>query len=242
MDPYLAAYWWMLGIGGAGLLLLSLGGHLHLGHDMHIGDHGGGVDVGGGHAEIGHLGHGAEAHLGEHAEAHVGGHEAGGQGPDSAAGEMPFTFSFLSPFIVSTFVAFGGVTGLTLRCCGYNGPWTLPPALGGGLLMAWLTVSGLNWALTRSQGSTSFRGANIIGFEAAVITPIPAGGVGEIAFTVKSVRRTAAARSSDGAAIPRSTRVTIVDQQGAEYLVRPTTDEQLRLLDSSVPKPPEDGS
>jgi hypothetical protein len=221
MDPYLTAYWWMVGIGGVTLALLSLSGHAHFGHGLHLDGHSA-VDghIGGGHLEGPH----AEAPHGDlHAEGHGGGHDMG-------AHELPFTFSFLSPFVGATLVTFWGVCGLAFHYSGFHPAWTLGPAFAGGLLVAGLTMSGLNCLLRHSHGTTSFHEGWVLGLQANVTTPVPQGGVGEIAFAVKKVRRTAPARSVDGTAIARDTMVTIVDLEDATYIVEPTTDERLRHL------------
>lgn len=230
MDPYLTAYWWMLGLGGAALAFLALSGHLHFGHDFHVGDHGA-AEVHGGHVDLhadhGHAG-GAEAdtHAGGHADAHGEAHAA-----DGGDHEFQGSFGCLNPFMLATFVTFGGVAGVAVCSMGVSGPWSVPPAMGSGLLVAWTTMFGFNTALRRLQGTSSFQASDLAGLEAEVITPVPVNGVGEICFSVKSIRRTSPARSASATAIPRHTRVTIVDQKGSCYLVRPTTDERLRQLD-----------
>lgn len=204
----MATYLGMLLMGGAGLVLMSLSGHLHFDHDLHLGEH-----------------EGAEIHLG-HAEAHVEGHDV-----HVGAGELPFTFSFLSPFVALTLVTFVGLVGFVCRRSGMAGPVTLLPSSASGLGVAWLTLASLNWALRKAQGSSTFREDHVAGLEAEVITPIPEGGLGEIAFRVKGARRTAPARAEGGLAIAKHTQVLIVDHEGAAHVVRPTQDERLRALD-----------
>ena len=55
---------------------------------------------------------------------------------------------------------------------------------------------------------------------AEVITPIPAGGVGEAAAVVHGERFTASAREVDGLEVPRGAIVTVVRYTGATLYVR----------------------
>ena len=58
------------------------------------------------------------------------------------------------------------------------------------------------------------------GTEASVVSPIPANGVGEIAYVVGGTRYTAPARMENGAAIGNGKLVTITQMVGTQFYVK----------------------
>jgi membrane protein implicated in regulation of membrane protease activity len=152
-------------------------------------------------------------------EAHVDtdtGHLEAGPGTHHMPG-----FSPLSPTAIATFVtAFGGF-GLILSNIGITrSPWlNAPLAALGGLIVAALVVVVFNKIFHSTQGSSEGRVAELFGTSAIVITPIAAGGVGEIAYVQGGTRYTASARALDERAIPSGAKVRIVRTAGSQFYV-----------------------
>jgi membrane protein implicated in regulation of membrane protease activity len=63
--------------------------------------------------------------------------------------------------------------------------------------------------------------AALVGTEANVITPIPANGVGEIAYVVGGTRYTAPARLDTGGAVAGGKSVRIIRVTGSQFYVEP---------------------
>jgi hypothetical protein len=61
----------------------------------------------------------------------------------------------------------------------------------------------------------------MVGRECQVITPVPAGGAGEVAYTIKGQREQGPARSADGSAIAKGQLVTVDRVLGSTLYVRP---------------------
>ena len=83
-----------------------------------------------------------------------------------------------------------------------------------------------------SQSNSLFSLDDLIGCEADVITPVPAKGLGEIAYTVKGIRSTLAAKSLEGCEIRRGTPVIIREIAGSVAVVqRKLTIDDIELDD-----------
>ncbi len=138
----------------------------------------------------------------------------------------------LSPITIATFITtFGGV-GLIV-----NNLTSLSPLLGllvstaGALMLSGLMFLVYTRVLMAAQGSSEVRHGELIGKRGETITPIPEGKVGEIALVVRGARVRSPARSADGRAIPRGTRVEVVEETGNMVIVQAKdvrTDRQLR--------------
>ena len=94
-----------------------------------------------------------------------------------------------------------------------------PLAVVGGLGIAALLFWMLRAIFRRTQGSSEGRVGLLTGHLAAVISPIPAGGVGEIAYVQGGSRYSAPARAEDGTAIPTGTTVQITRVVGTQFFV-----------------------
>lgn len=178
---------------GIGLLFALLSVFLgHLGHD--------------GHADLGHdaAAHGTGAH--GHAEAGFGTHDMPG-------------FEPVGPTTIATFItAFGGI-GMALNQSDslhrYSGVFAAIGALAIAALVGWGFAIVFRWA----QGSSEGRISDINGVSATVITPIPAGGVGEIAYVQAGSRYSAPARTEDGTAFANGATVKITRVVGTQFYV-----------------------
>jgi membrane protein implicated in regulation of membrane protease activity len=201
-------------VAGLGFAIASgfLGSVFHTGDG---GDAGLGHDVGFGHDA------GTDVHVGASTDHGVGvGH-----------GEFGMQLSPLSPPIMSTFLAGFGMVGM-IGERGLHLPWFVsgPLAIAFSLGIAVLAFVAIGRLMAGSQGSSHVRFADLVGTEAEVTTPIPAEGLGEIAFDTPTGRTSHPARSETGEAIPKHSMVTISQVVGNVAMVRETIDEQLRSL------------
>ncbi len=166
---------------------------------------------------------GFEAHMETGADAGADGHVSG----DAGVGDIHFPL--FSPVVIASFIAFfgaGGIVGLKVF-------FLLPVAsllvavgfgLGMGLLIGFLLMK--IYKHLQSNATTSVK--SLIGQYAEVVEPIPAEGVGQIAFSGKSQRIAGPARSEEKRAIKRHALVTITRAVGGLYWVREHVDERLR--------------
>ena len=160
---------------------------------------------GGGH--VGHIAHMDGS--GGHAEA----------GVDNS--DLP-GISALSPMMLSCFAtAFGGLGMLFSRIEAVKNPLLSAPLSFAG---AFFIVTALVWLLRkmiqRTQGSSESKVASLPGLVGTIITPIPANGVGEIAYVQAGTRYTAPARGEQGIAIANGQTVTITRVVGSQFFVK----------------------
>jgi len=225
MDWSLAAYVFCL-IAGVGLAIASgfLGeilGHAFGGHDAALGHDVGGHDIGHGL----HVGH--DVHVAHDAAA---GHGAAGAGASGAA-DVASQLSPISPPVISTFLTVFGLFGMVGEM-GLKWPTVVaaPAAAVASLALAALVFVVIAKFLAVSQGTSHTALRDLIGTEAEVITPIPANGLGEVAYVCQTGRASMPARSEAGTMIPKHSMVMITDVVGNTALVRETVDEQLRSM------------
>ncbi|HEY3861958.1 MAG TPA: NfeD family protein [Verrucomicrobiae bacterium] len=161
-----------------------------------------------GHLGADHAGH--DVGTGGHAEA---GYEHSG---------MPGVSAF-SPTILCSFVTALGGFGMILSHIGATkSVWiSLPLSLVGGLVIA----AGVFWIFaalfSHTQSSSESRIGSLVGRTATVITPIPASGVGEIAYVQAGTRYTAPAREQGGAAVGNGQTVKITRIADSQFFVSP---------------------
>jgi membrane protein implicated in regulation of membrane protease activity len=152
-------------------------------------------------------GHDGHLELPAHADAHVGGHLPG--------------ISPLSPTTIATFVtAFGGFGMIFSRIPLTNSPWlSLSLSALAGVLIAACVFLVFNKIFRVTQSSSEGRVAELFGQSAEVITPIRAGGVGQIAYEQGGTRYTASARTDEPCEIATGERVRIVRVAGSQFFV-----------------------
>lgn len=164
-------------------------------------------------ASLGHL-------FGDHSHvAGSGGHaEAGGDSSDSPG------VSLFSPIIMAAFVTAFGAFGLMAGQFELTRPAFVssPLAVCGAFIIALLLVFFLRRLVRASDSSSESQVATLRGLVATVITPIPAGAVGEIAYVQAGTRYTAPAREEAGVAVPSGAPVTITRVVGSQFYVTPT--------------------
>jgi membrane protein implicated in regulation of membrane protease activity len=162
-------------------------------------------------AVFGHL-------FGGHGEVHVGmgGEADGGVGHDGVPG-----ISFLSPTVLASFVTAFGALGLIFckidatSSVWINAPLSFFGAVAVALLVLWL----FNAMFKKTEGSSESRVAMLIGQTAAIVTPIPENGVGEISYTQAGSRYTAPARNEKSGSIAGGKTVKITRIVGTQFFV-----------------------
>jgi len=163
-------------------------------------------DIFGGHD----VGHDFGSHEG------TGGHAEAGLGVDDMPG-----FAAISPTTIASFVtAFGGLGMVLSKFEKTRSPWiSVPLSAIGGLLITALICMLFRAVFRRTQGSSEARVAQLLGVAATIITPIPAKGVGEIAYVAGGTRYTAPARSLSGADLGSGQAVRIARIVGSQFYV-----------------------
>jgi membrane protein implicated in regulation of membrane protease activity len=145
----------------------------------------------------------------------------GGHGTASAGGHATsFHFPFFSPLALATLFGSIGAYGLmALRGLGTSDTASLFVAVPAGLVTAYL-ITYVSWRLVRSaSGSSQVRPSQLVGARAEVLTPIPEGGIGEVAAMVEGQRFNAPAREVRGRAVARGQLVRVTEMVGATLLV-----------------------
>jgi len=128
----------------------------------------------------------------------------------------------LSPVTIASFVtAFGAWGIIAIDLLNLSSEWSILVALVGAAVIAALASLAYSFFLIAPQGSSEVRTRDIVGIRGEVITPIPAGKVGEVALVARGTRITSAARSADGSAIPRGSIVRVTEIVGSVVLVEP---------------------
>jgi membrane protein implicated in regulation of membrane protease activity len=132
-----------------------------------------------------------------------------------------FHFPFLSPTALAAFAGGVGAFGL-IALYGFEASDTvsLLVALPAGFGFSYAATYAAWRVLQGSTGSTTVRPEDLVGVPAEIVTPIPAGGVGEAAAMVHGERFSAPAREVDGLDTPRGALVTVVRYSGATLYVR----------------------
>jgi membrane-bound ClpP family serine protease len=176
-------------------LVSAVAGHLFGGHDV---DASGGGDVGtGGHAEAGYDHSGVPG------------------------------ISFFSPTVLACFVTAFGACGLVLmHIPATSSMWVSAPISSiAGVTAAGLAFLLFNWVFSKTQSSSESRVSSLLGQIASIITPIPANGVGEIAYVQGGCRYTAPARTESGIPVGAGKPVRISRIVGTQYYVEALTEE-----------------
>jgi len=168
-----------------------------------------------GHFFGGGADHGGDVGTGGHAEA----------GFDHSG--MP-GISFFSPTVLAAFVtAFGAFGMIFSKIEVTKSVWLSAPLSGvSGALIALLVFWMFNIMFEKTQSSSESKIATVVGMVASIITPIPANGVGEIAYVQSGSRYTAPARSEGGVAISSGQTVHITRIVGSQFYVEPTFQTQ----------------
>ena len=125
-----------------------------------------------------------------------------------------------SPTILAVFVTgFGGIGAILRMTTNLHVLVEVAIASVGGLLFSGAGLAILGFITRQTQGGSEYATGELVGGRAEVITPIPAGGLGEVSYVKKGSRSNAPARTRDGSAVPRNTDVRIVSVSGTTLVV-----------------------
>ena len=147
----------------------------------------------------------------------TGGHAEAGFEHTGMPGLSPF-----SPTTIASFVtALGGLGMVFSSIDATKHMWvSLPLSIGGGLVIAAGVFFLFNLIFQKTQSSSEGVVGSLVGQSATIITPIPANGVGEIAYVQGGTRYTAPARDDAGAPIAMGQTVKIVRIVGSQFYVQ----------------------
>jgi membrane protein implicated in regulation of membrane protease activity len=156
-----------------------------------------------------------------------GGHDGGGDVGTGGHAEAGYDHSglpgvsFFSPTVLSCFVTAFGACGLILsRIEATRSVWVSAPLSAlAGVLMAGIAFLLFNAMFKATQSSSESQVASLLGQTASTVSPIPANGVGEIAYVQGGSRYTAPARTEDGKEVPAGKPVRITRIVGTQYYV-----------------------
>jgi membrane protein implicated in regulation of membrane protease activity len=163
-------------------------------------------------AFFGHLFGGHEAHF----DVGTGGHAEAGFDHSGMPGLSPFSPTTICSFIT----AFGGFGLIFTRIGATSSVWvSLPLSILGGLVVAGGVMWIFGYVFHHTQSSSESHIGSLVGKSATVITPIPAAGVGEIAYVQGGSRYTAPAREQNGAAVGNGQTVIITRIAESQFYV-----------------------
>jgi membrane protein implicated in regulation of membrane protease activity len=165
-------------------------------------------------AFLGHLFGGHDVHL----DVGTGGHAEAGFQETGMPGLSPFSPTTITAFLT----AFGGLGLIFTKIEATHSPWVSAPlALLGALIIAAGVVWVFGTVFHKVESSSESRMATLVGMTATVITPIPADGVGEIAYVQAGSRYSAPARNDRGVLVASGQTVKIVRVVGTQFYVAP---------------------
>jgi len=158
-----------------------------------------------------------------------GGHDGGGGADVGTGGHAEAGYdhsgvpgvSFFSPTVLACFVTAFGACGLILNHIeATRSMWISAPISSiAGAAMAGLAFLLFNWMFKKTQSSSESHVSSLLGQTASIITPIPADGVGEIAYIQGGTRYTAPARTESGSPVSAGKPVRITRIAGTQYYV-----------------------
>jgi membrane protein implicated in regulation of membrane protease activity len=157
--------------------------------------------------------------FGGHDSIDAGGHAESGLSHTGEPG-----MSFFSPTVLASFVTAFGAVGLILsKIDATHSVWiSAPISLVAGFVVAMAVLWLFNTMFNKTQSSSESQVATLIGQTAAIITPIPENGVGEISYVQSGSRYTAAARAEKGGMVAAGKTVTITRIVGSQFFVETT--------------------
>jgi hypothetical protein len=163
-------------------------------------------------AFMGHLFGGHDIHPG----LGTGGHAEAGFQDTGLPGLAPFSPTTIALFIT----AFGGFGLIFSRIEATRNIWiSIPLSILGGAIIAAIALWGFGIIFHNTQGSSESIVGALVGHTATVITPIPAAGVGEIAYVQFGTRYTAPAREQNGAPVGNGQTVKITRIAESQFFV-----------------------
>lgn len=154
--------------------------------------------------------------FGGHDSVGAGGHADAGFNTDGVPG-----ITFLSPTVLASFLTAFGAIGLVVSEIPATSSMFIsaPISFVGGLLIAAAVLWLFNMMFRKTESSSEGKVGKLIGQTAAIISPIPENGVGEISYIQFGSRYTAPARDEKGGAIPNGKTVKITRIVGTQFYV-----------------------
>ena len=150
-------------------------------------------------------------------EVGTGGHVEAGFEQTGMPGIAPFSPTTIACFIT----AMGGLGMIFSNIDATKSVWiSAPLSIVGGLLIAAGVFFLFDAVFHQLQSSSESHVAQLLGQTAIIITPVPANGVGEIAYVQAGTRYTAPAREEHGATIANGQSVKIVRIVGTQFYVQ----------------------
>lgn len=128
--------------------------------------------------------------------------------------------SIFSPKIIFSFTLGFGAAGAMASSYGLKALWCVLSGIVVGFLLS-LTAYGIIALFYKQQATSVIPTNSAIGKVANVTNEIPDNGVGEVGVDVLGQYQTYLARSRKGAAIPKGSRVKVVENRGGELVVEP---------------------
>jgi membrane-bound ClpP family serine protease len=151
-----------------------------------------------------------------HSDLGTGGHAEAGYTDTGMPGLSPFSPTTICSFIT----AFGGFGLIFTRIHATSNIWiSLPLSVIGGLMVAGAVLWVFGTIFHNTQSSSEGVVGTLVGRTATVITPIPASGVGEIAYVQAGTRYTAPAREQNGGAVGNGQTVKITRIAESQFFV-----------------------
>jgi membrane protein implicated in regulation of membrane protease activity len=140
---------------------------------------------------------------------------AGGDSSDAPG------ISLFSPIVMAAFVTAFGAFGLIFSQFEFaRSPLVSAPlSFAAALVVASGLVTFLGKLMRAADSSSESRVGSLAGQIATVITGLPEGGVGEIAYVQGGTRYTAPAREENGKAVASGSTVTIIRVVGSQFYV-----------------------
>lgn len=127
----------------------------------------------------------------------------------------------MSPYVISAFMAtFGGIGLISVKALGLGAFGSLLLASPSAVVVAAIFFYSVKLLSSLTQASSEAHVAELVGAEAVITVPVPAGGVGEISYFSLGTRYTAPARSEDHEPIDRETKVYISRVDAGVYYVK----------------------
>ncbi len=176
---------------------------------------------------LGHVfdafGHGGDAGAGAaHGVSESYGIDATGHGSAMAGdgGAATFHFPRCSPLALATLAGtVGGLGLMTRHGLGWGDGASLALSLPLGFAITY-AVTYMTWRMLAAASTTStIQTQDLVGAPAEILTPIPEGGLGEVAALARGQRYTAPARAAHGRALGRGATVKVVGVSGSTLIV-----------------------
>ncbi|MCL5038155.1 MAG: NfeD family protein [Chloroflexi bacterium] len=164
------------------------------------------------------LGHDTDAAAG-------GGHDAGAGADGDVSGgghDAGVHFAPFSPITMSSFISsFGAIGLITLKGFSMSPGISILVSVVSSSLIAVIVYTVFYRFFIMSQASSVVDGESLIGITAEIITPVPGGGIGEIAYNTKGSRMTAMAKSVNGEDMKKGEAVIIDRIVGSTCYIKP---------------------